>query len=53
MGPIGVHQTATSDGAWDGPAAKANLKNDGTREYYRKQGFELAELYMVKVIGNL
>jgi elongator complex protein 3 len=23
----------------------------GTREYYRKQGFELAELYMVKVIG--
>ena len=24
----------------------------GTREYYRKQGFELDDLYMLKVIGN-
>lgn len=35
MGAIGVHHTKTTDGSWDGPAAKANLKNDGTEAYYR------------------
>src|SRR5271154_3079613 len=36
MPAIAVHHTATSDKSWDGPAAKANLKNDGDRAYYRK-----------------
>jgi len=35
MGAIGVHHTDTVDKPWDGPAAKANLKNDGTEAYYR------------------
>jgi HK97 family phage prohead protease len=35
MGAIGVHHTDTVDTAWDGPAAKAHLKNDGTQAYYR------------------
>ena len=34
--PIKIHHTATSDAAWDGPAAKANLKNDAEETYYRK-----------------
>jgi signal peptide peptidase SppA len=32
---IAPHKTATSEKAWDGPKAKANLKNDGTEAYYR------------------
>lgn len=32
---IGVHHTATEDGSWDGPAAEAHLKTDGTEAYYR------------------
>jgi len=35
MSAIGIHHTEVKDGAWDGPAAKANLKNDGTEAYYR------------------
>lgn len=31
-----VHHTPTSDGAWDGPKAKANLRNDETAAYYKK-----------------
>lgn len=34
MPAIPVHHTATDDGSWDGPAAKANLDNDGTQSYY-------------------
>lgn len=34
MPAIPPHHTATSDTAWDGPAAKANLNNDGTQAYY-------------------
>jgi len=30
-----IHHTATSDKPWDGPGAKARLKNDGTADYYR------------------
>ena len=33
---LAIHHTDTSDAAWDGPAAKANLKNDGKAAYYRK-----------------
>ena len=33
---IGSHHTALSDKAWDGPKAKANLKNDENAAYYRK-----------------
>jgi len=33
---IGSHHTALSDKAWDGPKAKANLKNDENAVYYRK-----------------
>jgi uncharacterized protein len=36
MPPIKIHHTDTSDAAWDGPAAKANLKNDAEEAYYRK-----------------
>jgi len=36
-----------------GYARLAVISAIGTREYYRKQGFELGELYMSKVIGNL
>lgn len=36
MPAIPPHKTATTDAAWDGPAAKANLKNDGDEAYYRK-----------------
>ena len=36
MPAIPPHKTATTDSAWDGPAAKANLKNDGDAAYYRK-----------------
>jgi len=35
-GAIGIHHTGLSDKAWDGPKAKANLKNDGNAAYYRK-----------------
>jgi signal peptide peptidase SppA len=35
MPAIPPHKTATTDNAWDGPAAKANLKNDGSEAYYR------------------
>jgi capsid assembly protease len=34
-GPIAPHKTATTDGPWDGPKNKANLRNDGTEDYYR------------------
>ena len=33
---IPSHHTSLSDKAWDGPKAKANLKNDGNAAYYRK-----------------
>lgn len=33
---IGVHHTPTSTGGWDGPKNEANLKNDGSADYYRK-----------------
>lgn len=33
---IAPHGTVTSAGAWDGPANKANLKNDESASYYRK-----------------
>jgi HK97 family phage prohead protease len=36
MGAIASHSTATSDKAWDGPAAKANLDNDGGEAYFKK-----------------
>jgi capsid assembly protease len=36
MPAIPPHKTATSDSPWDGPKAKANLKNDGEEAYYRK-----------------
>lgn len=32
---IPFKSTATSDAAWDGPAMKARLKNDGSTAYYR------------------
>jgi len=35
-GAIPSHSTATSDAAWDGPAAKANLSNDAGAALYRK-----------------
>lgn len=35
MPAIKIHHTETSDAVWDGPAAKANLKNDGDESYYR------------------
>ena len=36
MPAIPPHKTATTDSSWDGPAAKANLKNDADEAYYRK-----------------
>jgi len=36
MPAIPPHKTATSDSPWDGPKARANLKNDGDEAYYRK-----------------
>jgi HK97 family phage prohead protease len=36
-GAIGAHKTATTDGAWDGPANEARLKSDQTASYYRKE----------------
>lgn len=36
MPAIPPHKTATTDDPWDGPKAKANLKNDGDEAYYRK-----------------
>lgn len=36
-GAIGPHKTATSDGAWDGPANEARLKSDQSGSYYRKE----------------
>lgn len=36
-GAIGPHKTATSDGAWDGPANEARLKADQAAAYYRKE----------------
>ena len=33
---IAAHSTATSDSDWDGPGAKAALRNDETGAYYRK-----------------
>ncbi len=38
MPAIPIHHTDTSDRAWDGPAAKAALNNDGDAAYY-KQAF--------------
>jgi HK97 family phage prohead protease len=35
-GAVASHSTGTSDGTWDGPQNKANLKNDGDASYYRK-----------------
>jgi hypothetical protein len=35
MPAIAPHKTATSEKPWNGPKAKANLKNDGTEPYYR------------------
>lgn len=35
-GALPVHHTATATGEWDGPGAKANLKNDGEAGYYRQ-----------------
>lgn len=35
-GPIASHSTATSDSAWDGPGARASLRNDETAAYYRR-----------------
>ena len=35
MPAIAPHKTATSEKPWDGPKAKANLRNDGTKSYYR------------------
>jgi uncharacterized protein len=35
MGAIAIHHTATSTGAWDGPANEARLKLDGTEAYHR------------------
>jgi signal peptide peptidase SppA len=35
VGPIASHKTATTDEAWDGPANKARLRNDGDEAYYR------------------
>lgn len=34
-GPIRPHSTATSDAAWDGPANKSNLRNDGGEAYFK------------------
>lgn len=34
MSAIPPKHTATTDASWDGPAAKANLDNDGTQAYY-------------------
>lgn len=36
MPAIPPHSTATTDSAWSGPSAEANLKNDGDAAYYRK-----------------
>ena len=33
---IPPHKTDLSDGPWDGPKARANLKNDGGESYYHK-----------------
>lgn len=35
-GAIPYSKTETSDAAWDGPKAKANLKNDQKASYYRR-----------------
>ena len=35
MGAIRVHHTGTTDVRWDGPANEANLRDDGTPDYYR------------------
>ncbi len=37
VGAIAPHKTATSDGAWDGPANEARLKADQSGSYYRKE----------------
>jgi capsid assembly protease len=34
-GPLAPHKTATTDGPWDGPGNKANLRNAGDEAYYR------------------
>ncbi|HLE14509.1 MAG TPA: HK97 family phage prohead protease [Anaerolineales bacterium] len=36
MPAIGVHHTATDDGAWDGPANEARLKLDQGRAFYSR-----------------
>ena len=36
MGAIAIHHTDTSDGPWDGPKNKANLKNGQDFDYYKK-----------------
>lgn len=36
MPAIASHSTATTDVAWDGPAARTNLKNDGDAAYYKR-----------------
>ena len=36
MPAIPPHKTATSDGAWDGPAAKKNLREGESQGYYEK-----------------
>jgi HK97 family phage prohead protease len=36
MPAIKSHHTAISEGAWDGPGNKANLKNGDTETYYRQ-----------------
>jgi HK97 family phage prohead protease len=35
-GAVGVHHTATSTGAWDGPANTTRVKTDQDAAYYRK-----------------
>lgn len=35
MPALRIHHTATNDGAWDGPANEARLRNDGDEAYYR------------------
>lgn len=37
MPAIAVKSTATTDSAWDGPAAEARLKNDGDSSYYKAE----------------
>lgn len=34
-GPLKAHSTATVDTPWDGPQAKANLRNDGGEAYFK------------------